>query len=417
MSEAQLSYEKCSMCYDQIGTLFCHDCEKILCMQCRTFHDRIPLTKGHVVIDSHSEGRGIFKPKPVCTTHKTEFFSVCLDCDCLICNECILSIHNGHKLGKIKDASETSREITRNIIEDLKSKVNVTSDMLKEIRTAQIPKLQLDCENFIGMISTTSNEFQQIINHTTKISKTKTSDFCQSENEPILEFSAHLECLQDSYTKTCTQFENILQEKHDVTFLSTKKSLQKDLDNLEEIPEMIKPKTLDAFQLEDFVNSVIEEIQQKFTIGILIEKKNQVDELTTELMKQKSKSKDLEMEKNKLQKRLDERELDIEQLLTENRKAMQTLKQELKDEKAKPCGLDERKLENREDREEIQGRKKYLDFTKWQNASRHIPFRIDESLTKLPNPIEENSIINSKGKQREHIVKKDNGKDISQNVR
>lgn len=63
---------------------------------------------------------------------KWTFFSVCMDCDCLICNACILSTHNGHTLGKIKNASETSREITRNIIEDLKSKVNVTSDMLKK---------------------------------------------------------------------------------------------------------------------------------------------------------------------------------------------------------------------------------------------------------------------------------------------
>lgn len=48
--------------------------KKILCLQCRTFHDRIPLTKGHVIIDSHSEGHGIFKPKPVCTIHKMDFF-------------------------------------------------------------------------------------------------------------------------------------------------------------------------------------------------------------------------------------------------------------------------------------------------------------------------------------------------------
>lgn len=52
-------------------------------------------------------------------------------------------------------------------------------------------------------------------------------------------------------------------------------------------------------------------------------------------------------------------------LLIENRKAMQTLKEELKDENAKPRGLDESKLENREDREEIQGRKKYPSFTKY----------------------------------------------------
>lgn len=51
---------------------------------------------------------------------------------------------------------------------------------------------------------------------------------------------------------------------------------------------------------------------------------------------------------------------------------------------------------------------------RWQYAGWQIPFSIGESLTKLPNPCKENSIINSKGKQKEHIVKNDNGKDVSQ---
>lgn len=59
-------------------------------------------------------------------------------------------------------------------------------------------------------------------------------------------------------------------------------------------------------------------------------------------------------------------------ILTENRKAMQTLKEELNEEKSKPCGLDQSKLENQEDRKEIQGRKKYPDFTKYVKKSSYL---------------------------------------------
>lgn len=267
MATAQVSSNKCSMCKDRIGSLFCRDCEKLLCMQCRLFHDMIPSTKGHVVIDSHIEGRGVFKPKPVCNTHNTEFFSICKDCNCLICSECILSEHNGHTLGKIKETTDSSRKATEHIIEDLKSKGLLITKTLKEVKSKILPKLKSDSDKFSEMATSTSKGFQLIIDHVTTRSQTAASDFFQIEKESVLEYLASLECLRESYTKTYTKCENLLQEKHDVTFLFEKKLLQKDMDNLDEIPQLISPKSIDVFKQDDFVNSVIEEIQQKFTIG------------------------------------------------------------------------------------------------------------------------------------------------------
>lgn len=44
---------------------------------------------------------------------------------------------------------------------------------------------------------------------------------------------------------------------------------------------------------------------------------------------------------------------------------MQTLKEELQEEKAKQYGQEQAKLETREDRQEIQGRQMYPDFTEY----------------------------------------------------
>lgn len=265
MSEAQLSYDKCYVCMKRIGSLFCHDCEKILCVQCCLDHDVSTSNIGHFVIDSQNESC-VFNQKPVCTTHGMEFISFCMDCDCLICIECNIFTHYGHTLDTIMKIIDISRKNTQKTIEELKSKVKITSNMLKEIRTTKLQKLQSDYEDYIGVVSTRSPKLQQIVDEI----RTKASDFCQLEMEPILEFVGRLECLRDSYTKTCTQLVHILREKNDVMFLSTNKLLQTDLDNLEEIPQMIQPKTLDAFQHGDFFNLpdlVIKEIQQKFTIG------------------------------------------------------------------------------------------------------------------------------------------------------
>lgn len=49
-------------------------------------------------------------------------------------------------------------------------------------------------------------------------------------------------------------------------------------------------------------------------------------------------------------------------IISENRKSMQTLEEELQEEKAKRHGQEQSKLETREDREEIQGRQMYQDF-------------------------------------------------------
>lgn len=54
-------------------------------------------------------------------------------------------------------------------------------------------------------------------------------------------------------------------------------------------------------------------MSSEFTFSILNEKQKEVDELTREMADQQSKLKELEMDKNILQKMLDERQRDIEQ--------------------------------------------------------------------------------------------------------
>ncbi|CAG2230611.1 unnamed protein product [Mytilus edulis] len=337
-----------------------------------------------------------FKPFYVLLIKDRDHFFKCT-------SECILSEHNGHTLGKIKETTDSSRKATENIIEDLKSKGDMITKTLKEVKSNILPKLKSDSDKFSEMATSTSKGFQLFIDHVTTRSQTAASDFFQIEKESVLKYLASLECLRESYTKTYTKCENLLQEKHDATFLFEKKLLQKYMDSLDEIPQLISPKSIDVFKQDDFVNSVIEEIQHKFTIGILLEKQNEVDKLTNEVMKSKSISKDLEMEKNKLQTKI----------ITENRKAMQTLKEELQEEKAKQYGQEQAKLETREDRQEIQGRQMYPDFTDWQDAFVPIPSNMDASMTEIPNKWDKKTNID-KEKQRENVVKYDTGIDDEQ---
>ncbi|XP_071123472.1 putative leucine-rich repeat-containing protein DDB_G0290503 [Mytilus edulis] len=383
--------------------------------------------------------------------------------------------------------TDISRKNTRKTIEELKSKAKITSNMLKEIRTTKLQKLQSDYEDYIGVVSTRSPKLQQIVDEI----RTKASDFCQLEMEPILEFVGRLECLRDSYTKTCTQLVHILRKKNDVMFLSTNKLLQKDLDNLEEIPQMIQPKTLDEFQHGDFFN--LPDLV-KFTIGYLIEKQNEITELTKEVLKQKSKSIDLEWEKYRIQTKLDEYQRNIEQYrfekqneiteltkevlkqkskskdlewekdrlhtkldeeqrnkeqyrfekqneiteltkevlkqqskskdlemeiyrlqrrnmelsLNENKKAMQSLKKELPEEKANRYGLEQTELDTRELREEIQGRPCWSFGSRRQVTFAPIPTNMDTSMTEIPNKWDKKTNTDRE-KQREHVVKYDTG--------
>ena len=95
---------------------FCSHCENFLCSLCDQSHKRMAMFKNHELVRPEQAKK---KPKPKsfqCATHPTESLEVyCIQCKSIICRDCALYAHRGHKF---KQAVEASDEIRKSLVSD-----------------------------------------------------------------------------------------------------------------------------------------------------------------------------------------------------------------------------------------------------------------------------------------------------------
>ena len=108
--------QQCDECEAANVVSFCSDCGNFLCEFCVQYHKRVAKFKSHVLVLPKQAKK---KPKPKsfqCATHLTESLEVyCTTCKRIVCRDCFLNAHNGHKF---KQAVEASDEIRKFLVSD-----------------------------------------------------------------------------------------------------------------------------------------------------------------------------------------------------------------------------------------------------------------------------------------------------------
>lgn len=91
----------CTNCEDGApATSRCLECAEFLCSNCVLAHRRIRVTKDHRILslDTLQEDKQTLHRPSFCQQHVDEMFMFyCVPCDCLICRECTILDHRGHK--------------------------------------------------------------------------------------------------------------------------------------------------------------------------------------------------------------------------------------------------------------------------------------------------------------------------------
>lgn len=264
---AQIPASKCGFCKIALAALYCVDCHQILCIECRkTVHDKVPIFQDHKVTNIKQEGNRVFKPHPVCKIHNNQFLYYCSECDCLTCAECMTSTHNGHKTEKIKNVADARRQTVNQIIDHLKTKVETVKRYLKTIDKEYSTSILSDCESYESKVEKTTGELHEIIDRYKLIHLTTASDFKDIENQDLDKKRAFLKRRHDETADRLLKFENLLQEKHESTFLTDWKAFQIDVKTMKEETDDIpsSPNRIENFDRNAFTRSVIEEIEEKF---------------------------------------------------------------------------------------------------------------------------------------------------------
>ena len=138
----------CEMCSDGKATGFCRQCVNFICDRCVEPHKRMKVFAGHVVSTLQELKQGRTKdllvtdtPLLNCADHEEPKKIICFDCNHLICRDCVVIDHAGHKYEFVKKAApETRKKLAehlsplKNLLPDLSTAVSRVRDTKQEIK-------------------------------------------------------------------------------------------------------------------------------------------------------------------------------------------------------------------------------------------------------------------------------------------
>ena len=109
---------KCDQCEETNVVSFCSNCESFLCEFCDKAHRKMGIFKSHVLVLPKLAKKNPKVEGFICPKHISEALTVyCIDCKSVICRDCAIYNHNGHKFKPAVDASD---EIKKSLVLDSK---------------------------------------------------------------------------------------------------------------------------------------------------------------------------------------------------------------------------------------------------------------------------------------------------------
>ena len=138
----------CEMCSGGKATAFCRQCVCFICDKCVKSHKRMRAFARHVVstLEELKQGgpRDLIvadAPPQKCADHEEPKRIFCFDCNHLICRDCVVIDHAGHKYEFVKKAApETRKKLAehlsplKNLLPDLSTAVSRVRDTKQEIQ-------------------------------------------------------------------------------------------------------------------------------------------------------------------------------------------------------------------------------------------------------------------------------------------
>ena len=134
----------CEQCSGWKAVAFCRHCVEFLCSDCTRSHQKMKAFATHKVSTLEDLKRGGAKdilvkeaPPSKCPEHDDQIMTLfCFDCNRLICRDCTVIDHNGHKFNFLKKCAIESRKSLRDSLTPLrKVQANITGADKKLVAT------------------------------------------------------------------------------------------------------------------------------------------------------------------------------------------------------------------------------------------------------------------------------------------
>ena len=125
----------CECCSEGKAVAFCRQCTDFICAECVTQHRKMKQFAGHKVTTLEDLKKGGAKdvplketPPPKCEEHDELKKIFCLDCNRLVCRDCTVIDHNGHRYNFLKKYATEARKTLHDSLAPLKNfQANIAS--------------------------------------------------------------------------------------------------------------------------------------------------------------------------------------------------------------------------------------------------------------------------------------------------
>ncbi|XP_063443125.1 uncharacterized protein LOC134723442 isoform X2 [Mytilus trossulus] len=155
------------------------------------------------------------------------------------------------------------REKAKENIEELKLKIDEIASLQEKIKTHHYEQLRVKSKQCIEHIESVSKDLQSCIESKKIIKATEVQDNEKNEQENLKAFLDSTDSVQKQYSQILSELENVLLERHDVTFYSSYKSIDRDIQILVKIPEEPSEAQIPFFEEKFLYQEVLEYMESK----------------------------------------------------------------------------------------------------------------------------------------------------------
>ena len=125
----------CEMCSRAKAEAFCRQCTEFICNDCVKLHGVLKMFVGHKVVTLQELKEGGAKaiplkeaPPSMCKDHDEPLKIYCFDCNHLICRDCVISGHAGHKFEFVKkSAPQYKKTLKESLVPLAKIQANISA--------------------------------------------------------------------------------------------------------------------------------------------------------------------------------------------------------------------------------------------------------------------------------------------------
>ena len=155
----------CEMCSRAKAEAFCRQCTEFICNDCVKLHGVLKMFVGHKVVTLQELKEGGAKAiplkevsPPICQVHDDQLKIYCFDCNQLICRDCVLYDHAGHKSDFVKKSAPQYRKTLKEGLAPLaKIQTNISA------ATREVEKVEREVsEQHKAVAGTIEHSFKQL---------------------------------------------------------------------------------------------------------------------------------------------------------------------------------------------------------------------------------------------------------------